>query len=73
MTDAVFSEMHVVLCRNVLIYFNKSLTNRALHLFADSLIEKGFLCLGSKESLHSTEVFDTFKAIDREHKIYRKT
>ncbi len=71
-TDAVFSEVHVVLCRNVLIYFNETLKNRVLHLFHDSLIHKGFLCLGSKESLHLTEIFDTFKVIDRKHKIYRK-
>ncbi len=71
-TDAVFSEMHVVLCRNVLIYFNGALTNRVLNLFNESLIHKGFLCLGSNESLHSTEVFDTFTVIDRKQKIYRK-
>jgi chemotaxis protein methyltransferase CheR len=50
-TDAVFSEMHLVSCRNVLIYFNDALQARAVGLFRDSLVRRGFLGLGSRESL----------------------
>ena len=47
-TDTVFSETHFISCRNVLIYFNRALQNRALALFHDSLCHRGFLGLGSK-------------------------
>jgi chemotaxis protein methyltransferase CheR len=71
-TDAVFSEVHTILCRNVLIYFDRTLQNRVLHLFNDSLIEKGFLCLGSKESLQFSTVADKFDCLDQKESIYRK-
>lgn len=71
-TDGVFGEMHLILCRNVLIYFDKTLQNRVFHLFDDSLIHKGFLCLGSKESLQFSEVYDHFNVIDGKGKIYQK-
>ncbi len=50
-TDAVFAEMHLISCRNVLIYFDRDLQDRAIGLFKDSLARKGFLGLGAKESL----------------------
>ena len=50
-TDSVFSEVHLVSCRNVLIYFDKPLQDRAVGLFRDSLVRRGFLGLGSRESL----------------------
>ncbi len=50
-TDAVFAETHLIFCRNVLIYFDPELRERALGLFADSLAHGGFLCLGSHETL----------------------
>ncbi|MEJ2055534.1 MAG: protein-glutamate O-methyltransferase CheR [Calditrichaceae bacterium] len=59
-TDSVFSEMHLVICRNVLIYFNKNLQERSIALFADSLIRKGILCLGSKETIRFTSYADKF-------------
>ncbi|MGR3220718.1 MAG: CheR family methyltransferase, partial [Candidatus Anammoxibacter sp.] len=71
-TDSVFSEMHLILCRNVLIYFNRELQNQVLRLFTDSLIFKGFLCLGNKESLEFTSVKDRFKVSNKKEKIYRK-
>ncbi len=71
-TDAVFSEMHMIFCRNVLIYFNKTLQDRVLNLFNDSLIRKGFLCLGNKESLRFSSVSDKFQEVDWKEKIYRK-
>ncbi|MCP4348968.1 MAG: protein-glutamate O-methyltransferase CheR [Desulfobacterales bacterium] len=71
-TDAVFSEMHMIFCRNVLIYFNKPLQDRVLNLFDDSLIRKGFLCLGNKESLRFSSVSDKFQEVDWKERIYRK-
>lgn len=50
-TDAVFSEVHLVSCRNVLIYFDQTLQDRAVGLFRDSLVRRGFVGLGSRESL----------------------
>ncbi len=71
-TDGVFNEMNLILCRNVLIYFNKTLQNRVIGLFRDSLCHHGFLCLGSKESLgfmgHSKE----FEDVAKTEKIYRR-
>ena len=71
-TDSVFAEVHLVSCRNVLIYFERELQNRALGLFREALCHRGFLGLGSKESLRFTahaEAFDDFVPEDR---IYRK-
>ena len=71
-TDSVFSEVQLVSCRNVLIYFDRELQDRALGLFKDALCRKGFLGLGSKESLlfssHASS-FDDFVLKDR---IYQK-
>ena len=71
-TDSVFTETHLVLCRNVLIYFNRDLQNRALRLFTDSLVHGGFLCLGNKENLQFTKVHDEYETVDRNARIYRK-
>jgi chemotaxis protein methyltransferase CheR len=71
-TDGVFSEMHLVICRNVLIYFNKTLQNRVLGLFRDSLVNGGILALGSKETIQFTQVADSFKALSDKWKIYQK-
>ena len=72
-TDGVFSEVHLVICRNVLIYFNKTLQDRVLQLFHDSLVHGGILALGSKESLQFTQVADAFKVLSSKWKIYQKT
>ena len=71
-TDGVFGEMHLIFCRNVLIYFDRMLQNRVLGLFADSLNYGGFLGLGSKETLQFSEVAKYFKVIDDHTKIYQK-
>jgi chemotaxis protein methyltransferase CheR len=71
-TDSVFSEVHLVTCRNVLIYFDHELQNRALGLFGEALVSRGFLGLGSKESLRfsaAAEAFDEFAGPER---IYRR-
>jgi len=70
--DGVFSEMHLVICRNVLIYFNRQLQDRAIGLFHESLVNGGILALGSKETLHFSRLAPQFKALDDKWKIYRK-
>ncbi len=72
-TDSVFIETHMVFCRNVLIYFNRDLQNRALRLFADSLVHGGFLCLGTKESIDFTEAKGSFDALDAKARIFKKS
>lgn len=71
-TDQVFGEMQVVLCRNVLIYFNRELQNRVFQLFHDSLDIGGTLCLGTKESLRFASCADRFDVVDKAQRIYRK-
>lgn len=70
--DEVFAEVQFVSCRNVLIYFDRELQNRAIGLFHDSLSHKGFLGLGARESLRFTQHAGSFEEFDREERIYRK-
>jgi len=70
--DGVFGEMHLILCRNVLIYFNRDLQNRVIGLFFDSLASNGMLSLGSKESLRLSEYAYDFDYIAREEQVYIK-
>jgi chemotaxis protein methyltransferase CheR len=72
-TDHVFAEVHLVSCRNVLIYFDRILQDRALGLFADALVRNGFLALGAGESLLFSRERDGFKEIDREWRVYQKS
>ncbi|MDF3022739.1 MAG: cheR2 4 [Alphaproteobacteria bacterium] len=71
-TDAVFGEMHLISCRNVLIYFDRDLQDRAIGLFRDSLGRKGFLGLGSKESLRFSKHSDAFADFSRDERLYQK-
>ena len=71
-TDAVFAEMHLISCRNVLIYFDRKLQDRALGLFRDSLARRGFLGLGAKESLRLSEHAGAFSDFVREEKIFQR-
>ena len=71
-TDSVFSEMHLILCRNVLIYFSKPLQDRVLRLFSESLVPNGFLCLGTKENIVFSEVADHFKPLNEKLRIFQK-
>lgn len=71
-TDHSFAECNVVLCRNVLIYFDKTLQERVHKLFYDSLSRFGILCLGSKESLRFSSVEDRFEELGKGHRMYRK-
>jgi chemotaxis protein methyltransferase CheR len=71
-TDTVFSEVHLVSCRNVLIYFNRALQDRAIGLFHEALVHRGFLGLGSKESLQFGAHAQAFEPCAREQRLYRK-
>jgi chemotaxis protein methyltransferase CheR len=70
--DKSFNEFQLVICRNVLIYFNQQLQNKAINLFYDSLCTFGFLGLGNKESLLFSEKRKCFEDIDRKEKIFIK-
>lgn len=69
--DASFGDMHLILCRNVLIYFNENLKNRVLKGFYDSLENSGFLGLGKTESLCFSPVSSGFSVVSEETKIYK--
>ncbi len=71
-TDAVFGEMNLISCRNVMIYFDRSLQDHAVGLFSESLSRKGFLGLGSKESLRFSRHSDDFEEFDRDERIYQR-
>lgn len=71
-TDRSFNEFHVILCRNVLIYFNKDLQNKVHQLFYQSLGKFGVLCLGNKESLNYTNYYKVYEEISSSQKIYKK-
>ena len=71
--DHVFGEMHLIVCRNVLIYFNAELQDRVLRLFSDSLVHGGFLCLGTREDVRFSSARDDYQPADTEARIYKKT
>ena len=71
-TDNVFAETHLISCRNVLIYFNRKLQDRALGLFHESLAHRGFLGLGTKESLDFSAYVHRFEPVSRPQRIFRK-
>jgi chemotaxis protein methyltransferase CheR len=71
-TDSVFAEAHLILCRNVLIYFDKTLQNKVQKLFYESLINGGILCLGSKEGLRFTDFFEEYIELDKNQRIFKK-
>jgi chemotaxis protein methyltransferase CheR len=71
-TDQVFAEVHLVTCRNVLMYFDRDLQNRAVGLFAESLVRRGFLSLGTHESLLFCAHQDRFGTVDRRYRIYQR-
>lgn len=71
-TDRSFAEFNVILCRNVMIYFDRELQNRVHGLFYSSLSNFGLLALGSKESLRFTDYEDRYEPLDAKEKIYRR-
>ena len=71
-TDSVFAEVNLILCRNVLIYFDKNLQNKVQTLFYNSLTNGGVLCLGSKESLRYSDLYEGYQELDRVQRIFKK-
>lgn len=71
-SDQVFAEVQLVSCRNVLIYFDRDLQDRAVGLFHDALVRRGFLGLGAKESLRFSKHADAFDDFVRSERIYQK-
>ena len=71
-SDASFNEFHVILCRNVMIYFRRPLQERVHQLFYYSLITFGFLGLGRSESIRFTPQAASYDALDRRERIFRK-
>lgn len=72
MKDGVFAQMHLILCRNVLIYFDETLKAQALKVLRDSTIHRGFLMLGDRESLDCTDEHQFFQKLLDLQSIYRK-
>jgi chemotaxis protein methyltransferase CheR len=72
-SDGIFCEVNMIICRNVLIYFDRILQNKVLKLFLDSLVRQGFLCLGHRETLQFSDVSQEFITVDEDHRLYRKT
>lgn len=70
--DGVFSEVQLIFCRNVLIYFDRTLQNWVLSILTESLSRGGFLCLGTKEALDFSSVYDQYKPITPAERIYQK-
>lgn len=71
-SDGSFNEFDLILCRNVLIYFDKDLQERALSLFDESLAKLGYLALGTKETIKFSPIQNKFRQLNKE-KIWRKT
>ncbi len=70
-SDGSFNEFHLIMCRNVFIYFDKSLQQHVFNLFDSSLEKLGYLALGTKETLKFSSIFPKYKQISKE-KIWRK-
>ncbi|MFA5417733.1 MAG: protein-glutamate O-methyltransferase CheR [Bacteroidales bacterium] len=71
-TDSVFAEVNIIICRNVLIYFNRDLQNKVFNLFTESLINGGFLCLGSKETIQFSSKAPEYDILNPHEKLYKK-
>jgi chemotaxis protein methyltransferase CheR len=71
-SDRSFNEFHVVVCRNVLIYFDRTLQEHVHRLFLDSLVPFGVLALGRKETLAHSGAGERFDVVDDLERIYRK-
>ena len=71
-TDSVFAEVHLILCRNVLIYFDNNLQNKVQKLFYNSLVNGGILCLGSKEGVRFTDFYEEYAELDKKQRIFKK-
>jgi chemotaxis protein methyltransferase CheR len=70
--DRSFNTFNAILCRNVMIYFDRTLQNRVHHLFHDSLERFGILALGHKESIRFSGLEESYEEVDATQKLYRK-
>jgi chemotaxis protein methyltransferase CheR len=70
--DRLFNEFHLIFCRNVLIYFNKTLQDQVHHLLYQSLEIGGYLVLGDKESIRFTPFAEHYETVNPQQKIYRR-
>lgn len=71
-TDQSFNEFHIIICRNVLIYFTQLLQNQVHSLFYESLMADGFLGLGDKETLRFIDIMSNYKEVNGTERIYQK-
>jgi chemotaxis protein methyltransferase CheR len=71
-TDSVFSEVHFISCRNVLIYFNRELQDRAARLFHEALVRRGFVGLGTRESLRFSSQSARFAEVAPQQRVYQR-
>jgi chemotaxis protein methyltransferase CheR len=71
-TDGSFNEFHIIMCRNVMIYFTGELQTYVNQLFYDSLCKDGFLAVGSKETLRTSSFSEDYEDFDSKERIYRK-
>jgi chemotaxis protein methyltransferase CheR len=71
-SDFSFNSFQLILCRNVLIYFDKDLQGKVLQLFDKSIEQLGFLALGNKESLRFSPIANSYTQFDSKEKIWRK-
>lgn len=71
-TDSPFADMHLIFCRNVLIYFAPPLQDRALTVFRESLVRGGIFCLGSQEFLPSSDETKHFAVVSKEERVFQK-
>jgi chemotaxis protein methyltransferase CheR len=71
-SDRSFNEFHLIVCRNVMIYFDRVLQDHVHKLFYDSLVTFGVLGLGSKESINFSPYQDRFEELDAGERLYRK-
>lgn len=71
-SDHSFNEFHLILCRNVLIYFDRDLQEKVFQLFDESLDQLGFLALGAKETLRFSAIAPRYKQMENKEKIWRK-
>lgn len=71
-TDQSFNEFHIIICRNVLIYFTQRLQNQVHHLFYESLMHGGYLGLGDKETLRFIDIMANYNEVNGNERIYQK-
>ena len=71
-TDGSFNEFHLIVCRNVMIYFGSALQEEVLQLFGDSMTRFGILALGRKESIRRSRHAAEYESLDEAEKIYRR-